>query len=145
MPSVGSPRSSSPNARGRNSDSSPPASSPQSDIASNVTLLSTSDVVALASESSLDAEDADKGFFPIFGDGSQKAGGDITKQQIDDIAKEAASSDDLIMTSTRARRRLDHTNFFGLTLNGRKTVKDIAEAQSDYEPTARWTENEPCR
>ncbi|KAG8951623.1 hypothetical protein FRC04_005911 [Tulasnella sp. 424] len=145
MPSVGSPRSSSPNARGRNGDSSPPASSPQSDIPSNVTLLSTSDVVALASESSLDAEDADKGFFPIFGDGSQKAGGDITKQQIDDIAKEAASTDDLVMTSTRPRRRLDHTNFFGLTLNGRKTVKDIAEAQGDYEPTARWTENEPCR
>ncbi|KAG9050578.1 hypothetical protein FS837_004436 [Tulasnella sp. UAMH 9824] len=73
MPSVGSPRSSSPGNRGRDSGGSPPASSPQSDIPSNVNLLSTSDVVAQAPESLLDPEDACKGFFPIFGDGSQKS------------------------------------------------------------------------
>lgn len=145
MPSVRSPRSSSPSNRGRDSGSSPPASSPQSDIPSNVNLLSTSDVIAQASESLLDPEDAYKGFFPIFGDGSQKVGGDITRQQIDGIAREVASSDDLAISDTRARRRLDHTNFFGLTVNGRKTGNDISASRDDYGPTAKWSENEPCR
>lgn len=145
MPSVGSPRSSSPSNRGRDSGSSPPASSPQPDIPSNVNLLSTSDVVAQTPESLLDPEDAYKGFFPIFGDGSQKVGGDMTRQQIDGIAREAASSDDLAISDTRAQRRLDHTNFFGLTMKGRKTGNDISASKDDYGPTAKWTENEPCR
>ncbi|KIO16433.1 hypothetical protein M407DRAFT_33920 [Tulasnella calospora MUT 4182] len=144
MPSVGSPRSSSPNNRGLNSDSSPPTSSPQSDIPSNVNLLSTSDIVAQVPES-LDPEDTYNGFFPIFGDGSQKVGGDMTKQQMDGIARESASSDDVVISDRRAYRRLDQTNFFGLTLKGRKTWKDIAAVKDDYGPTAKWTENEPCR
>ncbi|KAG8984668.1 hypothetical protein FRB90_005182, partial [Tulasnella sp. 427] len=146
MPSVGSPRSSSPNARnGRNSESSPPGSSLQSEIPSNVTLLDTTDIVALTSDSTVEIEDTEKGYFPVFGDGSQKVGGDITKQQVDEIAREAASSDDLAMPNARPNRRLDHTNFFGLALNGRKTGKAIAEARGDYAATAKWTENEPCR
>ncbi|KAG8931727.1 hypothetical protein FRC01_000930 [Tulasnella sp. 417] len=145
LPSVGSPRSSSPNNRGRNSESSPPASSTQSDIPSNANLLSTSDIVAQAPELSLDHENTYNGFFPVFGDGSQKVGGDITRQQIDGIAREAASSDDMPASDTRTHRRLDHTNFFGLTLNGRKIGKDFGTVKEDYGPAAKWTENEPCR
>lgn len=69
----------------------------------------------------------------------------MTRQQIDGIAREAASSDDLAISDTRAQRRLDHTNFFGLTMKGRKTGNDISASKDDYGPTAKWTENEPCR
>ncbi|KAG8906224.1 hypothetical protein FRB99_007371 [Tulasnella sp. 403] len=154
MPSVGSPRSGSPNLQGssqspaknKSAEASPTSSGWQDTI---VPTLTTDDIV----DSMVSRPDAPsqtkRSYFPVLVDGSHRFGGDIPKDAMDSLAQEAVgSTTDLNRSTTRKSlqptKHLDERNFFGLALNGRRTAEDIV-AEMDEGRVNRWTETEPCR
>lgn len=150
-PSVNSPSARSGSPRQSTSESPPPTkgSEPWKDsVGSTVTQAAiVSSISSGSSATSFFSEDV-KTYFPVLPDGSQKFGGDISRDTIDALALDAAGGDHVDRKDKKAGvvrgRRLTEENFFGLTVNGRRTAEEIV-SDGCGQDSDRWTETEPCR
>lgn len=143
MPSLGSPREGSPSgARGQSPNGSPTGAWQDSIGIS----LTTAEIASSLEHPTPPDDTANKTFFPVLPDGSQKFGGELPKDVSESLAAEAAGGQATVALrpgKLQGTRQLEESNFFGLAMNGRTKARDVSA--EDPEGTARWTENEPCR